>query len=155
MSQRIVIECDECSELGETREAVTVEVRTLGRELVVDLCDVHAKPLAELVDRLAEIGRKPSEAGVGRVPCPRCGRKFASPQALGRHARDEHGESVNSMRGKASKAAPVVAELPCPECSRTFTKSQGLAVHRRRTHGVEGTSERSRERHADAESSDG
>lgn len=152
MSQRIVIECDECSELGETREAVTVEVRTLGRELVVDLCDVHSKPLAELVDRLSEIGRKPSEAGVVSTSCPRCGRKFGSPQALGKHAKDAHGESANALR---KAAARVVDEYACPECPRTFGKAQGLAVHRRRSHGVEGTSERSRERHAGAESSDG
>jgi uncharacterized C2H2 Zn-finger protein len=147
MSQRIVIECDECLALGEaSRDAVTVEVRAMGVEVEVDLCDVHAKPLAEMLDRFVELGRRPNEAGLLRAACPRCGRKFASPQALGRHAKETHGESVNQMRGKAAPANPAPAtgdEYACPDCGRGFATRQAIAVHRRRAHGVQGESKAS------------
>jgi uncharacterized C2H2 Zn-finger protein len=151
MSQRIVTECDECATLGETREAVTVEVRALGIEVDIDLCDVHVKPLNELVGRLAELGRKPSEAGVLQATCPRCGRRFASPQALGRHAKNEHGEKVSALRSKAPAPAAEPATrdaFACPECGRGFGKAQGMAVHRRRSHGVKGAEHRPDEAHA-------
>lgn len=157
MASRIVIECDECVALGDaSRDAVTVEVRALGHEVEVDLCDVHTKPLAELVDRLVELGRKPSEAGTLRVSCPRCNRKFASPQALGRHARDEHGESVNQMRGRVATrtkppgervTVPESDRVTCPECGKGFAP-QGLGVHRKRVHGIAGTSRSSKQRQA-------
>lgn len=146
MSQRIVTECDECAAAGETREAVTVVVRALGHDFEVDLCDEHAKSLAVVVERLADLGR-----GIGmveaRATCPRCGRAFASPQALGKHAKSEHGESVNALR--RAKPAPVEVEPAahaCPECGRTFRKAQALAVHRRRSHGIGGTSKASASR---------
>jgi uncharacterized C2H2 Zn-finger protein len=150
MSQRIVIECDECAELGESRDAVTVELNALGQSVEVDLCDVHTKPLADLVERYVELGRKPGAGSVVVTTCPRCGRKFGSPQALGRHARDEHGESVNQMRGKSPSktgrrapgervTVPESDRVPCPECGKGFAPV-GLGVHRRRVHGVAGAS---------------
>lgn len=141
MSQRIVTECDECANEGVERPAVTVVVRALGHDFGVDLCDEHTKPLGVLVERLAELGRRVGTIEEARATCPRCGRAFHSPQALGRHARDEHGESVRALR--RTEPAPVEVDtgaFTCAECGRGFPKAQGLAVHRRRTHGVTGTS---------------
>ena len=158
MSQRIVIECDECAELGESRDAVTVEVRALGYDVEVDLCDVHTKPLADVVAHLVDLGRKPGQVGPVTTACPRCGRRFGSPQALGRHARDEHGESVNQMRNrKAARTkppgdrvtVPPGERVECPDCGKGFAP-QGLGVHRRRVHGVAGASSSSRNRAARA-----
>lgn len=143
MSQRIVTECDECMALGETRPASTVGVRALSIEVEVDLCDVHVKPLADLLARLVEVGRAPG-AATGSAVCPRCGRRFATHQALGRHAIAAHGKSVRELRGqsprKSRKQTSVEGGIPCPECGREFGKPQGLAVHRRRIHGVSGSS---------------
>lgn len=152
MSQRVVTECDECNALGETRPASTVGVRALSVEVEVDLCDVHVKPLAEMLARFAELGRAPSvdRRTSGRATCPRCGRAFPTPQALGRHARAEHGQSVAELRNGATVVVETV-EVACPECGRVFGKPQALAVHRRRTHGVTGASKsaasRRRENH--------
>jgi uncharacterized C2H2 Zn-finger protein len=141
MSQRIVTECDECLALGETRNAVTVVVRALGVEVELDLCDLHVKPLGDMLARFVELGRTPGRPRDVKSTCPRCGKSFATPQALGRHAKTEHGERVSELR-QAVPDAPVVepTAVTCPECGRGFGKPQALAVHRRRTHGVEGAS---------------
>jgi DNA-directed RNA polymerase subunit RPC12/RpoP len=154
MSQRIVTECDECLALGETRSAATVGVRALSIEVEVDLCDVHVKPLVELVERLAELGRAPGADSRGVHRCPRCSRSFATPQALGRHARDTHGEKVAALRKAPSPApveAPVEDGVACPECGKRSATGQGLAVHRRRKHGVVGASRASAARRAAGE----
>lgn len=150
MSQRIVTECDECLTLGETSDARTVAVRALSVEVEVDLCDRHVKPLVEVLERLAELGRPPGMAGPS-TKCPRCLRTFATPQALGRHTRKEHGETVHEARKATPPRRVEVDTIACPECNRTdFASTQGLAVHRRRKHAVEGSSRATASRRAHA-----
>lgn len=152
MSQRIITECDECLALGETSDAATVAVRALSIEVEVDLCNRHVKPFVEMLERFAELGRTPAQAAGSGTPCPRCGRRFATPQALGRHTKAAHGATVADMRKAGAIPAPadVKGGFPCPECAREFGSTQGLAVHRSRTHGVKGSSQasESRARHA-------
>lgn len=150
MAQRIVTECDECAELGEVSDGELVEVSALGSVFVVDLCELHRKPLRELVDRLAELGRRPSDSPLtGVAVCPACGREFRSPQALGKHTKDEHGTSANALRKAKSDAHK------CPVCQNPYGSAQGLAVHLRRTHGVQGTSKAARARASSASSPGG
>jgi DNA-directed RNA polymerase subunit RPC12/RpoP len=153
MSQRIVTECDECLALGESREAATIVVQVREGGVEVDLCDVHVKPLADMFARLVELGRAPGTGSPG-AKCPRCSRRFASPQALGRHAKSEHGERVAALRKAPSPApveAPVEDGVACPECGKRSATGQGLAVHRRRKHGVVGASRASAARRAAGE----
>lgn len=158
MAQRIVIECDACAARGETREGVTVDIRALGREVEVDLCDVDSKQLAELVDRLAELGRTPREAGRRkatratdqgeRVPCPRCGKTYANRASLRGHVEKQHAERLADI---ADPAPPLVVDdepVACPECGKTFAgprKMQARGSHLSRTHGVKGESPKARE----------
>jgi uncharacterized C2H2 Zn-finger protein len=142
MSQRIVTECDECAERGVARSGITREIHALDKAFAVDLCDEDAKPLVDLVERWAHLGR-PIGSLVARATCPRCGREFATAQALGRHAKKAHGERVHELRKAASTApAPVVVEdgVECPECGKRFGNTRGLGAHRFRSHGVKGAS---------------
>lgn len=161
MSQRIVTECDECADAGETRTAQTVVVRALGHEVEVDLCEMHTKPLADMVERLAMLGR-PVGNHNGEAKCPRCGRTFSTAQALGRHTKKRHGETVREARAatvatvepEPAVVATVVGSEPCPECGQTFARPQGLAVHRFRKHGVRGSSRASASRASTREEGD-
>jgi uncharacterized C2H2 Zn-finger protein len=135
MAQRIVTECDECIALGESQSGSTVGVRALSIEVEVDLCDVHVKPLTELLARFVEVGRTPGEAGSGeRVACPRCRKAFATGQALGVHTRRVHGETVVEAREAMGQAAASDGH-PCPECGKRFASPNGLGPHRAKAHG--------------------
>jgi hypothetical protein len=114
MSQRVVVECDACLAEGKKRSAATVGVRALSVEVEVDLCDVHVKPLVEMVERLVELGRTPNGKAAPQVeasletlghPCPECGRVFAGTQGLGAHRRLAHGVEGGSNRTAARRRA--------------------------------------------------
>lgn len=153
MSQRIVTECDECADSGVTRDGVTRAIAALDKAFEVDLCDEHTTALAALVDRLADLGR-PVGVLIARATCPRCGREFATAQALGRHAKKAHGEKVHELRKAASPTpAPVVVEdgVECPECGKRFGNTRGLGAHRFRSHGVKGVSYDATRRRAQGE----
>jgi len=145
MSQRIVTECDECLTLGESKTAVTIGVQALGVVVEVDLCDVHVKPIADLMARLGEVGRTPGEVGGARVVCPRCGSAFATGQALGRHVSKVHGETLREAREAVAASKPIpkpTAKFPhvCPECGAQFDRPNTLGAHRNRKHGIPGAS---------------
>jgi uncharacterized C2H2 Zn-finger protein len=153
MSQRIVTECDECAADGVTRDGVTREIAALDKAFAVDLCDEHVKPLLALVERWGDMGR-PVGTLIARATCPRCGRDFATAQALGRHAKKAHGERVHELR-KAANPAPAPVEVAdgfaCPECGKAFPTTRGLGAHRFRSHGVKGVSYDATRRRAQGE----
>lgn len=138
MSQRIVTECDECLALGKQSDGSTVGVRALSIEVEVDLCDTHVRPLVDMLERFAELGRTPTGRASG-LTCPRCGRTFNTPQGLGRHTKETHGESVSEARQAASPVA-VAGVFTCPECGRPAKSALALGVHRAKAHGVPGVS---------------
>lgn len=129
MSQRIVTECDECG----AADATTYTITTLGGLLTrtpveLDLCGEHVKPLAELVERFAEIGRKPT-APTPRLSCSYCGHTSVSRDALGKHIRREHGGTARDIELAAA------GSFECPTCGKSFATPQGLGAHRSRAHG--------------------
>jgi WhiB family redox-sensing transcriptional regulator len=60
------------------------------------------------------------DAGVARIPCPRCDATFDTDTALASHARHHD--------------RPPAEDLPCPHCNHVGKGHQGLAVHITRTH---------------------
>jgi hypothetical protein len=111
MAQDIIIRtlCDVCLDSGEERHDASAYTIGDGPVLLdIDLCDVHAKPLAELVAHA-----RPSERGKP----PKRKRAPAGPvapviESAGAHACDDAG------------------------CGRVFASAQGLAMHRYRAHGI-------------------
>lgn len=59
----------------------------------------------------------------GEVPCPDCGRKFASLGGLGVHRARAHPKPASAP------AAPIVSEHKCEGCGRMFNGAQGLGRH--------------------------
>lgn len=157
MSQKIVTLCDEHGASGDEVPGAPVEVRITGHGLdvavLVDLCDVDTKPLRDLAEHLAEIGRPLDDGARARTSartsittCPHCGSQHATRNALGHHVRRHHGTGLVVTPG--ASAAEMVAALTCPECGLVTKAPQGLGVHRARIHGVKGTSSSQRQREA-------
>lgn len=133
MSQRIVTECDECG----AADASTYSVAALGQSIELDLCAMHVKPLAELVERFGELGRNTPVPTRARIACPYCKQTAASRDSLAKHVRRVHGIQPREL--KAAPPAPEEEEaLPygCPNCLKTFATPQGLGAHRFRSHGL-------------------
>jgi hypothetical protein len=109
MAQDIVIRtlCDVCLDSGEERHDANSYTIGDGPVLLdIDLCEVHAKPLAELVAhaRPSERGKPKRKRGTGPTA--------AATESAGAYACDVAG------------------------CGRTFENAQGLAMHRYRGHGL-------------------
>lgn len=155
MAQVIQTLCDECLEAGEETAgqsyALTIEVPgAKAAPYIVDACDVHAKPVRDMLDSLARYGRRAdrktplprvaaaaaeqsgaSRATGGAVPCPidGCGTTAVSEAAMDSHLSKYHGTRLSEVRGEA--------DFPCPArgCTRMLAKPQGLSAHLRTAHG--------------------
>lgn len=169
MAQRIVTLCDAHMHNDDGTEAAgvawEVTITAPGAKPMsfsIDLCDDDSKPLRDLQQFLADVGRVatgqqtrkakaktshgggtgPSAAALagvpteGPIPCPvdGCDMSPASPDALQSHLRSHHDTSVAEVYG-----LPTPYACDWPECERKFTHPQGLGAHRKQAHGVAGT----------------
>lgn len=113
----------------------------------VDVCDVHAKRIAELVDMISgapgAVDLKPAKntitnaalAAVGRpIPSnPSTARKVDCPVCKTEYAR---GSLVNHIWAAHRKdRRPELPTGVCPDCSARVPSAQGMGAHRRLTHG--------------------
>ena len=142
MSQRIAIDCDVHGQRDEQADGVQYDVGLRGpggqfQWLTVDLCDVCAKPLEDVIAELIEVGRpfdgktpKPVGQRRGRPPieeseenrtCPECGFVSTSRKAMTTHLRQTHNKSTGG-------------KFKCEHCGEGFKAPQGLAAHTRLTH---------------------
>lgn len=157
MAQVLTTLCDECMAHGEevtgAPHTVTLEVPgARAASYVLDACEVHAKPLRDLLETLAEYGRradrkaplpravsavasKPDQAAAGAasVTCPvsGCGHATPSEGGMRSHVQNQHGVTLSEARGENG--------LPCPAdgCGRTLGNMQGLSAHLRSSHGMD------------------
>lgn len=143
MATEVVVVCDVCLAAGDQKRASRVEtvIPTMGRSVVIDLCDAHRAELVDpLVKVLLEFGRdvdtdRPvrQAAGRGRAraaqtdgsTCPVCGKTDLI--RLDAHIRKHHREEF-------FKRFPPEDVLRCPVCGVLFAKPQGLAAHMRVAH---------------------
>ncbi len=110
---------------GSTREAMSICAR----------CPVAAECLDYAIDNDERFGiwggvserhrraikkAMEEEAGVERVPCPRCDETFRDAVALAAHARHTHDRPDETFA--------------CPACEHTSTVKQGLTLHIRAAH---------------------
>lgn len=129
--------CDQCILTGERVEgrAWSVTITEPGGKPAsykLDACELHGKPLAELVAELAENARREShpesaDSTVGRT-CPVCGFVSAAHRHLNEHLKRKHSTSLAELDGSA--------HLPCPiaGCSRKFGREVGRHQHVRTGH---------------------
>lgn len=165
MSQKIVFLCDMHQARDEEvpGRPYDVAVRAGGggfRFVTVDLCDVCAKPLADVLADAMEHGRpfngtpptppgskasgarkRPSpvadrvtRAPDGRVVCPVCGDPFKNVDSLQVHVRASHDMTLREALEAGPEVAPAPA-LDCPVCGRSFDTTRGLGQHRQKAHG--------------------
>ena len=110
---------------------------------VLDVCDVHAKPIAELAQFVAEaplIGSESKSSELVRAPraitalshsrdtarCPVCAHDIVK-SSLINHIWQTHRKD----------ARPQPPQGQCPECGEKYDKPQGLSQHRRHVHGFD------------------
>lgn len=123
MAQRIVTTCDVHAARDEDAPGLTwsVAMGPPGGKVTtyeIDLCPDDGKGLADLLDMVAELGRK--------VDGP--GRPRKAPAAQQAAAGSAGGQAAAA---KAREGGPY----PCPDCDREFATPQGRGAHRSRAHG--------------------
>ena len=159
MAQVITTLCDECLSRGEevpgAPHGVTVEVPgAKGAAYVLDACEVHAKPVREMLAMLAEHGRradrktplprtvgaavpgKPDQATPGPTsgahvcPVEGCGHTTPALGGIRSHVQQKHGMTLSEARGENGS--------PCPAgCGRMLGAAQGVMAHLRSpAHGM-------------------
>lgn len=129
MAQDIIIRtwCDPCLAEDEHNEG---RPYPLAGGYVVDVCEVHRKPL----DDITAHARRAETPDVPGLACPTCGKVYRSERGLRKHRTQQHGDdTVSGPEGLFAGPATVHA---CSECGRVFGGAQGLAMHRFRAHGL-------------------
>jgi uncharacterized C2H2 Zn-finger protein len=104
MAREIVVQswCDVCLKRNDVRTPATWSGEiTIGSTRQLDLCDEHAEPVRSMVEILDDYGtstepprrrrRRRTDDDAGTLPCPECGKTFATPQGLGAHRSRSHG----------------------------------------------------------------
>lgn len=133
MAQDIIIRtwCDPCLADDEHNEG---KPYPLANGYVVDVCDVHRKPLDEIA---AHARRDTSATGAGTgYTCPDCGKVYQSERGVRKHRSQQHAGSMGEDDEPAALFGGAPIPPPCSECGRTFGSNQGLAMHRYRAHGL-------------------
>lgn len=134
--------CDFCNADDiETSDARTESVTIGGAEYEIDVCEPHGKPLTELAETLAALGRKLPKTATERARvkpsrltepgahvCPSCGKAMNHRSSLTSHARSVHKTTLAELEGLA-------VPFKCSRCERAFSTAQGAAVHDSRSHG--------------------
>jgi hypothetical protein len=151
VAQQLITYCDiHLTKLDERVVGTPFEIAVSGFSgpTLVDLCDEHAQPLAEVLALLVDVGRRPTKAANGvKLPspefqCPECDYQSISVQGLAMHRTKSHGvlsaKKAKAAEREATRALASPAALRCPECDFDATSPQGLAAHRRHRHGVAG-----------------
>jgi uncharacterized C2H2 Zn-finger protein len=133
MAQDIIIRtlCDVClASDEERRDARPYRIQDGTVSLEIDLCEIHAKPLGDLIEHARPVkGSKGEDGGA----CPQCGKVFRSRRGLQRHMTQSHGDDDG---GRLAPAAGGVYACDVADCGRAFPSAQGLAMHRFRSHGI-------------------
>lgn len=163
MAQRLITLCDAHIERGDDSHGGLqweVTITAPGGKpasYVIDLCADDAKPLADLAEFLADVGRKADTQQPRRTaaksggparqtvtasaadaprPCPveGCPAVPSTETSLRSHLRQHHdGLTLAEALGE-----PLPYQ--CPECERRFSMPQGMGAHRKSVHGVRGAS---------------
>lgn len=127
------IECDDCGEETDKPVGYTVEIGRTGMSggapirRTLDLCDKHAKPVAELHELLRRVrpvaaGQRRASNSNGVEHCDVCGA-------------DVSAAHICSHIVKAHRAhAPMPPE--CPDCGKIYDRPTMLA-HRKSVHGYD------------------
>jgi len=145
--------CDMCYREGENTDQPGLPIKTPATHAInigigigentrpviheIDVCDVHAKPIAELalfinetplaVKPAAEIAPK---RGTNPNPdvavCPVCKHGVTRSQIIN-HVWQSHRKD----------ARPEPPKRTCPDCGVVYEKAQGLSQHRRAEHGFD------------------
>jgi uncharacterized C2H2 Zn-finger protein len=136
MAQDIIIRtlCDLCLAHDEHTDGKAYGLTDGPVSLDIDLCEIHAKPLAELVEHARPAAKSGSASGPGTA-CPTCGKVLRTPRGLRKHLTQQHGAPEETV---AATLAGTDGET-CPDCGRSFAKPQGLSMHRFRAHGIRAT----------------
>jgi len=161
MAQVISTLCDECLEAGEETPGDTygIVLEVPGAKpapYLIDVCDVHAKPYRDLLETLANVGRRADrksplprsvsasrpvqpggEAGAQaapvtgeELPCPACGHVSPNRSALRSHARAAHSSTLDTLEGKPTAECPA-------GCGQVLAmRAQGITAHLVRSHGL-------------------
>lgn len=154
MAQDIIIRtlCDVCLADDEHRDdARPFVISNGGRLLEIDLCEIHGKPLADLIEHARPHEPKAKPDG---LTCETCGKVLQTSQGMRKHMMNQHGIDPDTVI-RETLFGPSESHQ-CDVCSRTFPKSQGLAMHRFRAHGIRSetpSAHRKRERREDEQAS--
>lgn len=140
------IYCDGCITHGERREGAVSRVIVIdGESYMLDVCPEHDAPILALEATLLGYRIEPKTATVvpakrrGRPPkgappmmnaCLACGQSLASRDALGKHVRAVHGESLPALERKMG------VTYVCPQCAREFPSRGSLGMHVTKGHGA-------------------
>lgn len=122
------IECDDCGAVTDQPIGYTVEIVRTGQSggapirRTLDLCEIHAKPVAELHELLRRTGRVPIVAQRDTTRCEVCGGDVQSMHICS-HIVKAHGGHV-----------PMPRE--CPDCGKEYERPTML-IHRKTAHGYD------------------
>jgi uncharacterized C2H2 Zn-finger protein len=133
MAQDIIIRtlCDVCLSTDEHTDAKPYRIADGPVSLDIDLCEIHRKPLADLLDHARPASTASNTAAGPGTACPTCGKVLRTPRGLRKHLTQQHGAE--------DPGAPTLTGTDgytCPDCGRGFGKPQGLSMHRFRAHGI-------------------